>query len=89
MNKLQAINTILDELGTHHVTSVDSRHPDAKTAVLQRATETDALLTRGYWFNTLVGVTLPVQPNGYLNVGAKVLASIPTDPALRSALRTT
>lgn len=79
MDRLEAINTILDEIGTNHVTTPDARHPDAKSAALQLNLEKKALLLRGWWFNTLLNVTVPLQANGALLLGNNVLASSPID----------
>lgn len=82
MNKLQAINTILDEIGTGHVNTPDSRHPDARSASLQLELQKQTLLTRGWWFNTLSSVIVPLQANGSLLLGTNVLVSTPVDSTL-------
>lgn len=82
MEKLQAVNLIMDELGTHHVSSLENTHPDVRTALIQIDNEIRTLLTRGWWFNTLEKVTVPVQSNGYVIVDEGVLVAITDDKYL-------
>lgn len=84
MDKLGAVNLILDELGTHQVSSVDNAHPDVKTALLHISVETKTLLTRGFWFNTMKAVQVPSQSNGFVILAVNVLAATPTDTAIRA-----
>ena len=79
MDKLDAVNLILDELGTHQVASIDSAHPDAKTAVLHIDRELATLLTRGYWFNTHREVVVAAQSNGSVVLSTNVLLAMPSD----------
>lgn len=78
MKKLEAVNLIMDELGTHHVSSLDNTHPDVRTAVLQIDNEIATLLTRGWWFNTVEKVTVAPQSNGFIILPETVLV-IETD----------
>lgn len=79
MDKLEAINLILDELGTHQVSSPTNSHPDVKTALIHIERETKTLLTRGYWFNTRKAVTIPSESNGYIVLPTDVLLATATD----------
>ena len=84
MNELAAINLILDELGTHQVSTKDNAHPDVKTARLHIGLELESLLTRGYWFNTMEEVYVPAQSNGYVILGTNVLEVQTYDATIRS-----
>lgn len=78
MKKLDAVNLILDELGTRHVQSLENTHPDVRTAVLQIDNEIASLLTRGWWFNTIESVAVAPQANGFIILPETVLV-IETD----------
>jgi hypothetical protein len=58
MNNLDALNIVLDAIGVYPVTSYDSPHPDAVRARQKLELHTDAMLTRGWWFNKELSFTL-------------------------------
>ena len=68
MNLLEAVNTVLPYIGAHVVTSIENTtHPTVSLIVRAIDRQRKSLITRGWWFNTVVE-ELPVTVDGRINV---------------------
>lgn len=60
MTRLEALNTVLDAIGTYPVTSYESSHPDAVRAKQHLSRFNTEIQSRGWWFNQEVDLLLSV-----------------------------
>lgn len=61
---LQAVNSILRNLGTSAVTNIEVVNPDVQAALHMLDEKRIAIQSQGWWFNTQTGVVLPLTLTG-------------------------
>lgn len=73
MNLLDAVNTVLPQLGEHPVTAIDVAHPTVDLILLAIERQRNFLLSEGWWFNEAT-LTLPVNTDGRIDTPIDILS---------------
>lgn len=68
MTKLEAVNWLLEHVGTEGVAELPATHPQAVAAERKLDLATRMVLTEGWWFNTNFEVVLQSDITGYIIV---------------------
>lgn len=80
LTKLQVVNSILRNLGSTAVTSLEVKNPDVQAAEASIDEQLIIIQSPGWWFNTQRNVTLPLTQEGCVNLPANTL-KVDTAPA--------
>ena len=79
---LECINSVLQVVAQHPVSSPDSNHPiavEAKAVVTRKLRE---ILQKGWWFNTDYNFVLATDTAGHIIVPENAVSVIPTDGSI-------
>lgn len=84
---LDVLNHMLNVIGEDPVTTEDSDHPSALSAMVELNRVTKELQTRGWWFNTEYGLNLSPNENGQIIIPSTTLYIDPTDSSSKLVRR--
>lgn len=90
MDKLVAVNRVLDAMGVTPVTSVESTHPSvvlANAIIARVSREVQANGGSGWWFNSDAGLTLTPNADGEIILPGAAVSVDPVDTASQVILR--
>lgn len=73
LSKLEAVNSIIRNLGTTAVTSINVVNPDVQTALAVLDDETRAVQSTGWWFNKMENLGLAIDNQGFVYIPQNVL----------------
>jgi hypothetical protein len=77
---LDAINYVLAQVGSAPVTDDQSLQPDVQTAILRLSEASTWLQKRGWWWNTDLNVTLPLNVNDKIPLPANTMKILKAYP---------